>query len=237
MNAPSEHSPWRGDLAAYLLGSLEEDERTAIESHLDGCDACREQLRWLQPAIDLLPEAVAQVEPPPQLRERLLAAVGSEAGVEPASEVKERRRASGGRGFLRGFLLRPATGLAGLALVAAAVVGYTLAGSGSSSPTTTIPGQGPGSLRAALEQSGDSGTLKLTGLRQAPSSHVYEAWVQRQHGRIAPVSLFDARHNGTASVSLEHRLDGVQAVMVTVEPRGGSPQPTTPTVISVPAKR
>ncbi len=238
MNGPSEHSSWRGDLAAYLLGSLEDDERSAVERHLEGCESCREELRWLQPAIDLLPESVAQVEPPPQLRERLLAAVGSEAGSELAAQTNKRRRASNRGGFLRGFLLRPATGLAALALAAAAVVGYTFNDTGgSSSPTTVTRAQGPGELKAALDRSGDSGSLQLTGLRQAPSAHVYQAWVQRRGGKVGPVSLFDARHNGTASVSLEHRLDGVQAVMVTVEPRGGSPQPTTPTVISVSAKR
>jgi anti-sigma factor RsiW len=225
----------RADLAAYLIGSLDDGERAAVEQHLDGCEACRRELRWLQPAIDLLPESVAQVEAPPQLRERLLAEVGADPGVAPAAP--DRRRAAERRGgFLRGFLLRPATGLAALALVAAAVAGYAIAGGGSGSATTTIPGQGPGSLRAALERSGDSGTLKLTGLRQAPSSHVYEAWVQRQQGQVAPVSLFDARHNGTASVSLDHKLDGVQAVMVTVEPRGGSHQPTAPPLISVAAQ-
>jgi anti-sigma-K factor RskA len=237
VNGPSEHSSWRGDLAAYLLGSLEDDERLAVERHLEGCESCRQELRWLQPAIDLLPESVAQVEPPPELRERLLAEVGAAPGVEPAREVKERRRASGGRGFLRGFLLRPATGLAALALVAAAVVGYTLNnGSSSSPPTTVTRAQGPGRLRAALDRSGDSGTLRMTGLRQAPSQHVYQAWVQEPSGKVNPISLFDARHNGTASVSLEHRLGRAAAVMVTVEPRGGSHQPTSAALITVPTE-
>jgi anti-sigma-K factor RskA len=239
VTGPGEHKGWRADLAAYLLGSLDDDERVAVEQHLEDCDSCREELRWLQPAIDLLPEAVAQVEPPPQLRERLLAEVGSEAAPEPAAQDKKGRRESERRGFLRGFMLRPATGLAALALVAAAIAGYALNdGTGSSGPgTTTIRNQGPGELQAALDRSGDSGTLQLTGLRQAPSAHVYQAWVQERGGKVDPVSLFDARHNGTASVSLDHKLGGVDAVMVTVEPRGGSHQPTAPAVISVPTKR
>jgi anti-sigma-K factor RskA len=233
VNAPGEHKSWRADLVAYLLGSLEDDERAAVEQHLEGCEACREELRWLQPAVDLLPESVAQVEPPPQLRERLLAEVSADPDAAPARHAPERKPA--GRGLWRGFLLRPATGFAVLALAAAAVIGYTLNDGGSGPQTTTVRAQGAGSLRATLERSGDSGTLKLTGLAQAPSARVYQAWVQEPGGRIDAVgSLFDARHNGTANVSLERHLDRAKVVMVTAEPRRGSSQPTSPPLISVP---
>jgi len=45
--------------------------------------------------------------------------------------------------------------------------------------------------------------------------------------------LFDARHNGTASIALPDQLDGAKAVMVTLEPRGGSSTPTLPALVSV----
>ena len=236
MNGEHDHRRWRAELAAYLLGSLEDDERQSIESHLAECENCREELRWLQPAIDLLPESVEQLDPPPALRERLLAEVRSEvAESAPAAAQKTKRRNPARRGFVRGFLLRPATGLAAVALIAAGIGGYALNEGGSSSDrdTTTIRSQGAGALQATLERSGDSGVLRLTGLDQASASHVYEAWVQRGRA-IKPTSLFDARHNGTASVSLEDKLGGADAVMVTLEPRGGSPQPTSPPIISVP---
>jgi anti-sigma-K factor RskA len=227
---------WRAELAAYALGSLEGDERRSVEAHVSGCEACREELSWLQPAVDLLPESVAQLDPPPQLRERLLAEVRSDAAQSGASAPAQGRRRPARQGFLRGFLLRPATGLAAVALIAAGVGGYALSENGSETGgrTTTVSAQGPGSLRATLERSGDSGVLKLTGLRQATPTHVYEAWVQRDT-QIRPTSLFDARHNGTANVSLEDKLGGAKAVMVTLEPRGGSRQPTSPPVINVSA--
>ena len=237
MSGESEHSPWRADLAAYMLGSLDEDEQLALEQHLEECQACREELAWLRPAIDLLPESVEQVDPPPELRARLMAEVRSdaaEAGAPAAAESKREKPAA--PGFLRGLLLRPATGLAAIALVAAGVGGYALneGGSGSGDSTTTISSNGPGALRATLERSGDSGTLKLTGMEQATPTHVYEAWVQRGN-QVKPSSLFDARHNGTASVALQKQLAGADAVMVTLEPRGGSRQPTSPAIVSVSA--
>jgi anti-sigma-K factor RskA len=237
MNPENDHSSWRADLAAYALGSLDEDEKRTVEQHLEECQVCREELVWLQPAIDLLPESVAQVDPPPQLRDRLLAEVRSDA-AEPAVAAEPTREKPSRKGFVRGFLLRPATGLAAAALIVAGIGGYALneGGSDSGGNTTTISAQGPGSLHAKLERSGDSGVLKLTGLHQASPSHVYEAWVQSGN-EIRPTSLFDARHNGTASVSLENHLDGANAVMVTVEPRGGSHQPTSPPVINVATQR
>ena len=231
-----EHRRWRAELAAYLLGALEPNETADLERHLAGCDRCRDELDWLRPAIDLLPESTTQLEPPPALRARLLAEVRSDAAELGAGVAAKPGAAAARKRWRRGAWLRPATALAALALVAAAVAGYALNGGDSGPATTTFHGQGAGSLRAALERSGDSGTLKLTGLRQAPASHVYQAWVQ-QGRRIKPISLFDARHNGTASVSLEHQLDGAKAVMVTVEPRGGSRQPTSPTIVNVAMQR
>jgi anti-sigma-K factor RskA len=236
MSHDHDNDRWRAELAAYALGSLEDDERQSVESHLSGCETCREELSWLQPAVDLLPESVAQLDPPPELRERLLAEVHSDAAA-PATAEREREKPAR-EGFLRGFLLRPATGFAVVALIGAGVAGYALneGGSDSGGNTTTISAQGPGLLHAKLERSGDSGVLKLTGLHQASPSHVYEAWVQRGTA-VRPTSLFDARHNGTASVLLENHLDGADAVMVTVEPRGGSHQPTSPPVINVATRR
>lgn len=238
MNGERDHMRWRADLAAYLLGSLEDHEHDAVDRHLEGCEACREEVLWLRPAVDLLPASVAQVDPPPELRERLLAEVHAEAAPSPAQVAEERaRRPAARQGSLRRFLLRPAMGLAGVALVAAVVAGYAIHDDGSAPTTpTTFHGQGAGSLRASLERRDDSGTLKLTGLRQAPASQVYEAWVQRG-SRIRPASLFDSRQNGTASVALEHRLAGVDAVMVTLEPRGGSRQPSSPPVVNVALSR
>ena len=32
---------WRGDLGAYVVGALEEDERAAMRRHLAACPGCR----------------------------------------------------------------------------------------------------------------------------------------------------------------------------------------------------
>ena len=38
---PTGHEAYRGDLAAYALGALEEPEAAELEGHLAECEACR----------------------------------------------------------------------------------------------------------------------------------------------------------------------------------------------------
>jgi anti-sigma-K factor RskA len=233
MSGARDHRRWRAELAAYLLGSLEADEAAALESHLESCERCRDELRWLQPAIDVLPETVAPLAPPPELRERLLADVRADVASEKAAAAPaaERRPAPAPLAArLRAFFLRPAVALTAIALVAAVAGGYALRGGGSG-PTTFKSRSG--AIQASLERKGDSGTMELTGLRQLPASDVYEAWVQRGQ-RLRPSSLFEARRNGSASTAIPHQLADADAVLVTVEPYGGSRQPTSRPIISVP---
>ena len=57
------------------------------------------RLRWLSPAVDVLPAAVEQRTPPPSLRENLMATVRAEAAPSARRRReprRERRRASRG---------------------------------------------------------------------------------------------------------------------------------------------
>jgi anti-sigma-K factor RskA len=228
-----DHRRWRADLSAYLLGALEPEENEAMETHLEDCERCRDELRWLQPAIDLLPQSVSQLEPPSGLRARLLAEVRSDVAELPAEAEGERRAPRRHSGGLRRFFLRPAVALTCMALIGAVIAGYALRGGGDEERTTTIETKVPGTaVHGSLERSGDSGTLQLTGLKQAPPGHVYQAWVQRNN-RIEPSSLFDVRRGGRASTAIPHQLAGADTVMVTVEPRGGSKQPSSSPIVSV----
>ena len=228
-----EHTRWRDDLAAYTLGSLEPDEATELERHLEVCEACRSELRWLGPAIELLAESTPQLEPAPELRERLMQEVRADAAREPepaAVEPSRQPRPLGAR--LQAFVLRPAIALTAVALVAVAIGGYALGGRNDGGGDETIRVEVPQGPEAALTREGDSGTLELTGLRQLPRSKAYQAWVQTGT-RVEPSEVFDARPNGTASAAIPGHLDSADAVLVTVEPRAGSNQPTTAPIVDL----
>jgi anti-sigma-K factor RskA len=229
----NDHERWGDDLAVYVLGALEPDAAATFERHLEGCERCRAELRWLEPAVGALPEAVERVEPPPGLRARLMAEV--EADARPAAPGLRRRLSAWLRGSGSGPLaLRPAIGLAALALFVAAVLGYAIGGDSGDGggESTIVAGQAPG-VTATMVDEGDGGTLRLANVRQLPDGKVLEAWVQRE-GAVEPVrALFVPDHEGRASTQLPP-MDGVEAVMVTAEPKGGSGEPTGEPLITIP---
>lgn len=220
-----EHGAHRDQLAAYLLGALEPGEAAALEQHLAGCEECRAELEWLQPAVQTLPAAVEPAEPPAGLRARIMAEIEAETQPE-----KEASRFGWKR---RPLALRPLAGLAVVALLAAAVAGYAIrdGGEGGSGATTIAAGKPP-AVTAEMISEGDSGTLRLANLHQLPADEVLQAWVQRGQQVESAKTLFVPNADGTAAAVIDD-MEGVDAVMVTIEPRGGSEQPTGEPIVEM----
>ncbi len=221
----NDHARRGEDLAAYALGALEAEPAAELERHLEGCERCRVELRWLTPAVQALPESVERVEPPPGLRARLMAEAEAEA---PAPETERRR-------FRFGLAtLRPAISFAALALLVAAVLGYAIGGdSGEGGGETTIVAGKPPGITATMVDEGDGGTLRLANVHQLPDGKVLEAWVLREGEVEAVRALFAPDHEGRASTQLPP-MDGVEEVMVTAEPKGGSETPSGEPLIAIP---
>jgi anti-sigma factor RsiW len=82
-----DHTSYREEIGAYVLGALTALERQAFEQHLESCAECRAEIEGLRPAADVLPRSVEQVEPPPSLKASLMDVVEGEArersGVPP----------------------------------------------------------------------------------------------------------------------------------------------------------
>jgi anti-sigma-K factor RskA len=224
----TRHDRHRDDLAAYALGALDEGEAEELRAHLEHCDECRQHLRWLQPAVDLLPRAVTQLEPPPKLRKRLMSTVRAEVRAK-TRETREPRR----RREWRAVLLRPATAVAaGTLLVAGAVGGYLLhqPAENRASNYAAVPTKPSSTASGTLERQDGSGILHVDGMPALARNQVYETWIQRD-GRVEPSSLFTLGHNGSGDAAIPGPLEGADAVLVTREPRGGSPQPTSPPLL------
>jgi hypothetical protein len=215
----ADHTRWSDDLAAYLLGALDPREAEELEGHLKGCERCQEELRWLRPAVQTLPEAVERQEPPCQLRESLMAEVRADAGDE--AEASRGRTPPSRRWFLR-----PAMGFAVLALLVAGAVGYEVGsdGSGEEGGDSTIVRR-VGGLTVKMVSEGEGGTLHLAGVNQLPPDKVLEAWVERDGEVEAVPALFVPDRHGQAETRIAD-MSGVETVMVTEEPRGGSEAPT-----------
>lgn len=77
----TEHDALRELAASYALGALERDERERFEAHVTSCAACAEEVRSLSAAALALPLALPQVAPPPDVRDRVLAATAGTARI------------------------------------------------------------------------------------------------------------------------------------------------------------
>lgn len=238
------HGAWTDALGAYVLGALPAEECAGFEAHLTVCAACRDDVADLQAAADALPTSVPQVAPPPELKGRIMAIVESEAALlaaageradrPPAAQPDPGRRRLG---FLRGWTLRPALAAACAAalLLVGGVAGALLGGGSPDVRTVTAkvdPAQAHTGARRLQVRDGQ-GTLVAEKMPPPPSGRVYQVWLKRPGRDPQPTPvLWTVRRDGSAEAAVPGSLDGVEAVLVTDEPAGGSEVPSKPPVIT-----
>ena len=243
-----EHAVWEESVGAYVLRALPEAEEVAFEAHLATCPVCRDQVEDLRVATEALAVLAPPVVAPDNLRARvmhvveqeaaLLRAAGPEADMprETVAAATPRRRR-----FSLDWLVKPAFALPAAILLVAIGALFGLAGSGG-------PDREPGitSVRAEVNpkaapnakvhlQVGPGGaTLVAENLPEPPRGRVYQVWVKRPDVDPEPTStLFMPRKDGSASAAVPGSLDGVDAVLVSHEPPGGSPKPTSQPILQV----
>jgi anti-sigma-K factor RskA len=221
--------PDRDDLVGFALGALEPGKERAIEAHAPSCARCTRELEALVPAVAVLGESVEQLEPPPELRERVLAEVRADA-ARSASEREPTPRPPR-RGWF-GFAMRPAIAV-GLAIVIAAVGGYLIAGNGgeSGSEQATVPVVAQQGIGGTLAVGDLTSTLDLHGLGPLKGRQVYQVWVARGKS-VRPSSNFIPNSNGRAMTAVDGHLTPGTRVMVTREPHPGRTTPTQPILLS-----
>jgi anti-sigma-K factor RskA len=71
----NDHEIWRERAAIYALDALTGEERREFETHLQTCLECAAELLTLRPAADALAQTVPQLDPRPELRDRVLSSV------------------------------------------------------------------------------------------------------------------------------------------------------------------
>jgi hypothetical protein len=221
------------DAAPYVLGALEDAE--FYGEHLQSCEICRAEVAELQRVVDMLPATVAPAVASEALRDRVLATVRSEAELLRAAghEADEPPpRASRWRSRRSSFLT------AGIAIAATAAVAAAIAISVSSStPERVTSAQVAASLRgahASLRQFGSHAVLTVSGMQQPPLGKIYEVWLKRGESSPQPTdALFGVTSHGSGSTNVSANLHGVQELLVTSEPLGGSSHPTSPPLIRI----
>ena len=113
------------------------------------------------------------------------------------------------------------------------VVGVAALAGGGSNAGQVIQASVHGTAgNAELRVSSGRGELIVAALPPPQAGRIYEVWLQ--HGNAAPsptATLFSVTSTGSADVGLPESLHGVNRVLVTSEPAGGSRAPTRAPVI------
>ena len=231
-----DHTSYREELGAYLLGALTDLERQAFERHLAGCAECRDELERLRPAAEALPRSVEQVEPPPGLKVSLMEVVEREARDRSGESARRRPPLRARLPSLSG--LRPAlvAGALAIGLIAGFGVAQLAGEDDSRTVVATVDESRLPQASGRLQISGDGedgAILRVQGMPSPGGDRVYQAWVQRD-GTVVPQPTFDVGQDGGGAVAVPDDLSDAQAVLVTREARGGARAPSEPPLLRVP---
>jgi anti-sigma-K factor RskA len=223
-----EHDEYKSMIAAYALGALPAEEERALRAHIVTCEECMTEADRFFDTSSKLALAVEPEELPPGLTDRILT-IAREQRPAPAGAAPKRRF---------GLILVSAAAAMSMAVV---VMGFFLIDARNELQTDRqvlaallqenvgfdLTGEG---VVARLVPSASGSTLVAAGLSEAPDDRVYQLWLLRGD---EPVSggVFEA--TGELSVFRSDLvLEDFTGAAVTIEPPGGSDQPTGRMVIT-----
>lgn len=226
----SSHDELFDSVTAYALGSLPPARAAAVEYHLRDCEVCREEYRVIRPAVT----AVAY-----SAETALDARSGAAASPLLKARVMKRVRGEARRRPPRTW---PGYAVAAACLAVAIFTGlHNLSLSGqlsheraqSAAQAATIADlTAPDSRRrhfAGGEVVTRDGRLYLAmhGLPALADGRVYQAWTLAKGAKSMAPSVTFRPARGVAVLRLPVPAATIVAVGVSVEPEGGSKQPTT----------
>jgi hypothetical protein len=247
---------------AYALDAVDDAERDRIRRHLSRCPACAAEARGLREAATRMALAAAE-PPPPQMREKVMAAVAQTRQQAPASEpgtmaspAAAWRRASGRDGTPAASRLgrMPRLAAAALSVFIVAAVALGVAQVITQSRLNTARAQQAAlsavlaapDARTATSRVQNGGTVTVVfsrgerrmiftadGLPPLPGGKVYELWLMAPQSN-RPEGLLDVQSGGRTAPVIASGLRPGDQTGLTVEPAGGSDQPTTTPIVVVP---
>lgn len=240
---------------AYAVNALDPAERAEFEAHLAGCPDCQAEVRGLLDTTSRLAAAEA-VEPPARLKAAVMAQIATTRQLPPLDAGEPAPASDDG---VVVPLRRPGWtwGQRSLAIAAAvlAVVAVSLSTLlvQSNSARTRVDATQAAVTRvltasdATVKHTSLGGGTKVTivvspsqrtsvflgdGLPAAPSGHTYELWYLGASGAV-PAGTFHPDSSGHVAKVLTGSVGGASTIGVTVEPAGGSQQPTTKPMVAL----
>lgn len=212
---------------AYALDALDELERARFDQHLSTCEDCRAEVAEMRETAALLAETTA-VAPPASLRESVLSGI---THIRPLPPEVRRPGVAERRWF-------PLLVAAALVIIAGfgAIVWQPWSAEDSQLTATEQVLQADDAKRITVDL-GESGRATVVrsvshnaavivaeDMAPAPEGKVYELWLW-SGDKFVPAGLMpnDSDH----TMLLEGDAAEAGAAGITIEPEGGSPEPTT----------
>jgi anti-sigma-K factor RskA len=221
----SDHEAMRELLAPVALGAATPEEELTVEAHARRCEACAAELAEFRAAAGQLAVEVPQVEPPPELKKRVMDAVREEIESRPAPLRPARRG-------LRGWA-RPWAVAAVLAVAVAALIGWNVALQNGGGEGRVVAVSSPAGAAGTVRFLDDGGAIvRVRNLPPPGSGRGYELWTIRG-GRPRSEGFASIGPNGEVVVSAAD-LDGASAMAITPERLGNVRAPTGPQVVVIP---
>ena len=220
---------------AYALDALDELERARFEQHLSECEDCRVEVAELRETAALLAETVA-TPPPASLRDSVLAGISQVRPLAP--EVPTATPVTGRTASARRRWM-PLLVAAALALIVGVGAAVTQPWA-DDEPRLTAAEQvqrapdaeevfldlgDAGRATVVRSKAEDRAVIVTEDMVSAPEGKDYELWFQTPDEAMVPAGLM--KDDPDQTVVLDGPAAEAIAVGITVEPDGGSPEPTT----------
>lgn len=241
-----KHLIFRENLSAYAINALDADETAALQAHLQDCDSCRAELAGYQRVSSGLLSALPPQAPRPALKRTLVARL-------PSAKKSVRPRWQLGWSFGQLATATAITLLLGMNIFSSVQMRalqtqqaelarqlemeQTALAMIASPGADTLPvsdGNVAGSLIVNREK--NSAILILSNLPELKKGETYQIWfIEPDDGRVS-AGLFNVNRDRNITIASLASSDSLQAytgIGVTVEPAGGSDQPTGPKVFGV----
>ncbi|GIW05737.1 MAG: hypothetical protein KatS3mg060_0542 [Dehalococcoidia bacterium] len=245
---------------AAALGALDPADQARLEQHLAGCAACRRELGATEAIAEALALTAQQVTPPDRLKARIMQVVRLEARPQPVAAIRRPFLRLPALPLGRLSSLGAAAGL--VAALGVGLWAFSLASELESQRqlnASLIQGlQGRDDLvqlvssqpelmsflngtpeaptargRMYASTINDTALLLVDGLKPLPSDRVYQVWLmQAGQPRSGGTFTVDGNGQGRWVIRADEPLSRYQAIIVTEEPSGGSPAPTTPRLLT-----
>jgi anti-sigma-K factor RskA len=233
---------------AYAVDALTGDELAEFERHLGHCASCADEVRGLRETAAKLGMATA-IEPPPGMREQVLAAAGRVRQLPPSGVRLVTADGHRRRGRLSRRLPRPIAMTAmAAAIVALAVLqigtrhqlqqaqtsNQTIASvlSASDARIEMSSSNVGGTVTAVISPHDREAVVTALGMPTPGHAQVYQLWVMGPAGARSVGLLPGSSDRATSPVLADDVQPGDQ-LAVTIEPAGGTRQPTTNPIVSI----